>query len=186
MASATHGGGRVLNTLRALGWGGSAALLLAPLVAMQFTDEVVWTVGDFVAAGLMLGSAGLAMELAVRKSDSLAYRFAAGIAIAGAFGLIWVNLAVGFLGDEGNPANLMFLAVLAVVLGGSAVARLQAGGMARALFAAAVVQVLIGVIALAAGWASPGSHGLYEVAMGTSLFVAFWLTSAFLFRKAAD
>jgi hypothetical protein len=183
--SAAHGGGRILNVLRILGWGGVASFLLLPAVAMQFTNEVVWTASDFLAAGLMLGSAGLAMELAVRKSGNLAYRFGAGIAIAASFGLVWVNLAVGFLGDEGNPANLMFLSVLAVALVGSAMARFQAAGMSKATFAAAATQVLIGVIALAAGWASPGPAGLYEVTLGTGLFTGLWLFSAWLLREAA-
>jgi hypothetical protein len=184
-ANANYGGGRILNLLRLAGWGGVTILLLAPLVAMQFTDEVAWTGSDFAAAAVMLGSAGLAMELAVRKTDNLAYRVGAGLAISAAFGLVWVNGAVGFLGDEGNLANLMFLGVLAVALVGSAVGRFEPAGMARAMFATAAAQVLVGVVGLTAGWASPGGHGLYEVVMGTSLFSALWLVSAFLFRKAA-
>jgi hypothetical protein len=48
-----------------------------------------------------------------------------------------------------------------------------------------VAQVLAGAIGLAAGWASPGADGPYEVAMGTGLFGALWLFAAALFRKAA-
>jgi hypothetical protein len=184
-ANANYGGGRILNLLRLAGWGTVAVLLLAPLIAMRFTEDVVWTGSDFAAAAIMLGSAGLAMELAVRKSDNLAYRVGAGLAIAAAFGLVWVNLAVGFLGDEGNLANLMFLGVLAVALVGSAIGRFEPGAMARAMFATAAAQVLVGVIGLTAGLASPGTDGLYEVVMGTSLFTILWLVSAFLFRRAA-
>ena len=62
--------------------------------------------------GMMFLIAGIGVECAVRASGDTAYRLGAGAAIATAFLLIWVNVAVGFLGDEGNPANLMFVAVL--------------------------------------------------------------------------
>ena len=34
-----------------------------------------------------------------------AYRAAVGVAIAAAFILVWMNLAVGIIGSEDNPAN---------------------------------------------------------------------------------
>ena len=166
---------------RILGWGGAACLLLVPLAA-----HFPWTLSDFIVAAVMLGTAGAALELAVRFSrGSLAYRAGAAFAVAAAFLLVWVNGAVGFLGDEGNPANLVFVAVLAIALFGAVLARFRAAGMARAMFAAAGAQLLIGGIAIPLGWASPGNAGLYEVAMGTTLFTALWLVSAALFRKTA-
>ena len=41
-------------------------MLLLPLVAMQFTVEVTWAPGDFVAAGKLLFGAGMAYMLAPR------------------------------------------------------------------------------------------------------------------------
>lgn len=52
-------------------------ILLLPLVAMQFTDEVDWSVADFVFAGVLLAATGLLLELAVRKPRNIAYRAAA-------------------------------------------------------------------------------------------------------------
>ena len=43
---------------------GVAFVLSLPLVAMQLTDEVVWTAQDFVAAGILLTMIGVAAELA--------------------------------------------------------------------------------------------------------------------------
>jgi hypothetical protein len=52
----------------------TALILLLPLVAMQFTDEVDWGVADFAAAGVLLGGAGLLLHrLATRKAATLAY-----------------------------------------------------------------------------------------------------------------
>ena len=41
------------RVLRPLSWGGALALLALPWVAMRFTDEVVWTGGDFALFGAM-------------------------------------------------------------------------------------------------------------------------------------
>jgi len=46
--------GRQKNPWRAAIWGCSGALLLLPLNAVQFTDEVQWTISDFVVFGTTL------------------------------------------------------------------------------------------------------------------------------------
>lgn len=83
-------------TLRRAGWMLAAALLLLPAVAMQFTAEVHWGPGDFLAAALILGAVGLAFEAAARLSG-MARVAVAGAALAAGF-LIWVELAVGIIG----------------------------------------------------------------------------------------
>jgi hypothetical protein len=112
----------------------AAFILLLPLLAMQMTDEVVWDLADFAVAGALLVGTGLMYELAVRKPGNTAYRAAVGVALAAAFILIWMNLAVGIIGAEDNPANLMYGGVLAVAIIGAAIGRFQPAGMARALW----------------------------------------------------
>lgn len=90
--SGRHRGG---NRWRIAGWGAAAALLLAPLVAMQFTEEVNWTPFDFAVFGTMLALAGGALELVVRLTRRQAVRVVAGTAIAVAFLLAWAHGAVG-------------------------------------------------------------------------------------------
>lgn len=162
----------------------TALLLTLPLVAMQVTDEVVWSLFDFVVAGTLLFGTGLLYELAARKAGNVVYRAAAGVALAGALLLVWVNLAVGVIGSEDNPANLMYLGVLAVGIVGAAVARLRPHGMARALFATALAQAVVAVIALVAGLGLPES-GPMEIVLGNGLFVALFAGAAALFREAA-
>ncbi len=41
-------------------------LLLIPLMAMQFTDEVNWTLSDFVVAGALLLGTVLICEFVIR------------------------------------------------------------------------------------------------------------------------
>jgi hypothetical protein len=167
-------------------WGTAAGLLLLPLVAMQFSDEVDWTVGDFVFAGLMIGSVGLALELTVSRTRSLAYRAAVGFALAAAFLLIWVNGAVGIIGSENEDANLMYFGVLAVGFVGTALAMLRPNGMVWAMTATAIAQALVGVGAVIAGLGTSGQIWPWDVLGATGFFTALWLIAAALFRKAAQ
>jgi len=155
----------------------AALLLLLPLLAMQITDEVTWTLADFVIAWALLVGAGLTYKLATRKAGNTAYRVAVGVAVATALILVWLNLAVGLIGTEENPANLMYVGVLAVGIIGTVIARFRPDGMARALFATALAQLLVGVIALFTGL------GFTLILDGS--FAALWVGSALLFRRAA-
>jgi len=180
MAAKTEHGGRRGGGWRIAGWGTAGLALLLPWVT-----GAPWTASDFVVMGVLLGAAGLLVELAAAASGSLAYRAGAGAAVVAAVLLIWVNGAVGFFGDEDNPANLVFAGVIAVAGVGVALARFRPAGMVRAMLATAAAQVLVGAVGLAAGWGSPGDAGVYEAVMGTGAFAALWLLSAALFRRAA-
>ena len=162
-------------------WGAAATLLLLPLVAMQFTAEVTWTGSDFAVWGTMLGIACGTYELATRMTRNTAYRAAVAMAVVAAFLLVWINLAVGIIGAESNPANLMFAGVIAVGIIGGGVARFRASGMALALIAMAIAQAAVAVVVLARGL----SDGPGIVIALSGLFVALWCGSAWLFRKAA-
>ena len=129
----------------------AACILLLPLLAMQITDEVVWDLADFAVAGALLVGTGLTYELATRMTGNTAYRAAIGLALAAALILVWMNLAVGLIGTEDNPANLMYGGVLAVGIIGAIIARFRPHGMARAFFATALAQALVPVIALIIG-----------------------------------
>ncbi len=75
-----------------------ALLLLVPLIAMQFTDEVNWDVFDFVVAGVLLLGTGLLCELVLRRVKKSRYRIAICAVILAALFLIWAELAVGIFG----------------------------------------------------------------------------------------
>ncbi len=163
----------------------AALVLLVPWLAMQVTDQVAWDAADFVVFGALLAGVGSLFRLAVRKTGDLAYRSAVGTALAAAFILVWVSGAVGIIGTERDDANLMYGGVLAVGIIGAIVARFQPGGMARALFATALAQVLVAVIAVIAGFGSTGPAWPLDIVSLTGFFAALWLLSAWLFRKAA-
>lgn len=77
-----------------------AILLLVPLIAMQFTNEVNWSFFDFLVAGLLLLAAGLACEFVLQKVKKPVHRIAICAAILLALLLIWIELAVGIFGTS--------------------------------------------------------------------------------------
>jgi hypothetical protein len=72
--------------------------LLIPLIAMQFTDEVVWGLFDFAIAALLLLSSGFAYWLIARNLSSTATKAIIAAVLLLAFVLIWMELAVGIFG----------------------------------------------------------------------------------------
>lgn len=155
----------------------TALLLLAPLIAMQFTDTVAWDLTDFIIAATLLVGAGLGYAVLAHKSDRGPYRAAMGIAVATSLLLVWVNLAVGMIGTAANPLNLIYFGALALAAGGAFKVRFRASGLARIVFLMALVQAAVPI-------------GLAVTGLGNSLalsaiFVALWLVAACLFRKSA-
>ena len=164
----------VWKILRFAGWAFSALLLSLPAIAMQFTSDVDWSASDFIVMGALLGTIGLATEFLVRRSGSTAYRIAAVVAMATAFLTVWVNLAVGMIGDD-NPYNLLFLGVLGVAVAGSILSNFKPAGMARAMFAAAAVQALVAGF----GFTTDPRGALFSM-----MFALPWIIAAGLFRRA--
>lgn len=179
-AHSEHTGTRRGNPMRPAVWGAAALLLLLPLAAMQFTADVDWTLLDFAVFGTMLLFACSGYELAAWVSGNRLYRAASSLAIAAGFLLTWVTLAVGILGSEHGPINLLYGGVLAVGIIGALIARFRAAGMARALVATAMAQVLVLLIAVATGAGST-----LVATLATSFFATLWLASARLFGWVA-
>jgi peptidoglycan/LPS O-acetylase OafA/YrhL len=72
-----------------------AVILLIPFIAMQFTNEVNWTLFDFVIAGILLLATGFICELAIRKIKNIKYRIAICITVLVIIFLVWADLSVG-------------------------------------------------------------------------------------------
>jgi hypothetical protein len=177
-------GGRGPNPWRMACWSIAALLLLLPLVAMQFTHEVNWTPFDFAFAAVMIGGVGIAFELTVRATRNRAYRGAVAIALAAGFLLIWIDGAAGIIGDEDNPLNLLYVGVIAIAFGGAAWARFRPRGASRAMLAAAVATIAVGMVAMVAGGSEP--PGIVGLVVLNGFFVALFLGSSWLFGIAAD
>jgi hypothetical protein len=143
-----------------------------------------WDLFDFAVFGAMVLGVVAIGWLALRRSRSSSYRFAVGVALAAAFILVWVNGAVGIIGDERNAANLMFFGVLATGISGVLIARFQPLGMSRAMFATALAQVVVAVIAVTRDLGSTAPAWPGDILVLTTFFVLLWLLSAWLFKRS--
>lgn len=166
------------NAQRTMVWGGAAASMLLPLLAMRGIDGAAWDPpGDFIFLAILLAGVGIAYEVAARVTDRRAYAAAVGLALWAGLLSSWINLAVGIIGSEDNPANLLYAGVLGVAAVGAMLARFRAEGMAKAMVATAIAQGLVFVAALVAGFGFTGPITIF--------FAALWLISAWLFSRAA-
>jgi hypothetical protein len=154
-------------------------LLMVPLVASQVVDGWNWGPGAFVFAYVMFFGTGLAYALIARKVGGWAYKAAVGVALVAGFALGWANMV--HVADSENPANLVYFGVLAVGGVGAWLARLEARGLARTLFAMSATLALIAVL-LPSG-APP--YLARNMAILHGVFVALFAASGLLFRHAS-
>ena len=77
----------------------AAALILSvPFIAMQFTNEVKWSLFDFIVMGILLFGTALIVEFILRNVRSLKSRIILCVSAMGALLLIWAELGVGIFG----------------------------------------------------------------------------------------
>ena len=115
-----------------------------------------------------------------------AYRAAIGVAFVAAFLLLWMIPAVGVIGAEGNPADLMYIAVFTVGLVGVLVTRLEARGMVRVIIAVAVTQMLVACTALLMGEHHSPVTSVMEILGLNGFFASLFAGSAWLFRYSVE
>ncbi len=157
-------------------------LLMVPLVASQVVDGWNWNAGAFVFTYVMFFGTGMAYALIARKMGAWAYKAGVGLALVTGFVMGWGSMV--HMSESENPANLVYFGVLAVGGVGAWLARLEARGMARALFAMAAALALVGVIAVTLSLDAP-SGPMRNVAVVHGVFVALFTASGLLFRHAS-
>lgn len=168
---------RTTTALRMTGWSLAALLLITPAAAMTMgVGGVNWSPGDFAFAAVMFAIVGGLFELAARASANIAYRAAVVLAVACAFLQIWINLAVGIIGNEDDPANTTYFIVVIVAITASAVAAGRAQLMGRAMIVVMATQILFSAVHLIDG---------HFTAAIDLFFVSLWLLSSRLFTRAA-
>ena len=161
---------------------GAGIILLIPLV-LTLLGKWQWHQPVFyVPAYVLLFGASLTYDLVAKKMESKAYRFAVGLAVGTAFIVSWVNLVR--VSESQNVANLMYYGVPAIGAIGAVIARFQPRGMARALFATALAQVLVPMIMLFF-WRIRPAPGVAIEFGGSTFFATLFVASALLFRRAS-
>jgi hypothetical protein len=161
---------------------GALGLLMAPLIASRVVEGWNWGVGGFVFTYVLFFGTGMAYALIARKMNAWSYKLAVGLALVAGFVLGWS--AMVHMSETENPLNLVYFGVLAVGAAGAGLARLEARGMARALFAMSV--------ALAAAWVitqvlstDPQAGPVWLVGVKHGGFVLLFAAAGLLFRRAS-
>jgi hypothetical protein len=114
--------------------------------------------------------------------STTAYRFAVGLSLTAAFLIVWLTVAAGLIGiEDDDPSNFLYVGVLAVGFIGASIAGLQPRGLARALFATALAQALVGAVALAL----PNTASAMQIVILHGVLVALFAAAGLLFRYAA-
>ncbi len=165
---------------------GAFLIIMIPLIAMQFTNEVVWTMSDFIIGWTILFSIGFAFQAIGRRAKNSSYKFATGIAAFTTLFVIWSNLAVGIIGNEDNPLNLMYFGVVLLMVFGSYIAQLKAKAMSRVLFASAVLHALVSIIGLSIFSTQNPGYTIVNVAILNVVLVTMWAVSGLLYGKASS
>jgi hypothetical protein len=158
---------------------GALAVLMVPLVASQVVEGWNWSAGSFVFVYVLFFGTGMVYAVIARKMGAWSYKAGVAVALVTGFGLGWSNMV--HVADSENPANLVYYSVLAVGAVGAWLARLEARGLARTLFAMAATLALIAVI-LPSG-APP--YLARNMAIGHGVLVALFTASGLLFRHAS-
>ena len=84
-------------------------IVLIPAAAMLF--KVVgraWGAAVFIAAWFIIAGAMHAYKFVANNATTRADRAAPGVTAAAGLILVWINGAVGLIGSEDNPANLLY------------------------------------------------------------------------------
>lgn len=144
-----------------------------------------WTALDYIVMGTLVGGIGLLFLLALRASQHWAYRLGAMIALGSAFLTIWINLAVGVIGEPDESANLLFFGVLLIAFASAAIGGFKARGMAHAMFIAAFAQALVVASVLGFGLGAGSNDWPWVVLAIGGFFAAAFAAAGGLFLLAA-
>ena len=73
---------------------------MIPLLAMQFTEDVNWSIFDFVVMGFLLLLFSLGIDLTMKKVKNGNIKILYVVLTILIFLLIWAELAVGIFGSQ--------------------------------------------------------------------------------------
>ncbi len=129
---------------------------------------------------------GFSFVLISRNLDNVAYRAGVGTAAVTGFLLVWVTLAVGIIGPETHPANVLYGGVLAIAALGAGASRFRPHGLSYTMFATAFAQLMVPVVAWLV-WRPilddpPGMGGVFLL---NAVFALLFAASGMMFRRVA-
>lgn len=162
----------------------TVSILMIPLIAMQFTDEVNWSPFDFMIMGILIFGTGVVYEWIASRGNDKLYRIAVSIAVFTAFLLTWINMAVGIIGSDKNEVNLMYFSLIPIGLAGALLVKFKANGMAMVAFGLAAVQMIIPIIAFMINKPDfdPGVAAVFAI---NAVFSMLFICSGLIFKRSA-
>ena len=158
---------------------GALAALMVPLAASRMVEGWNWSAGGFVFVYFLFFGVGMVYALIARKMGAWSYKAGVGLALVAGLALGWSTMVQ--VADSEHPENLVYHSVLVVGIVGALLARLEARGLARTLFAMAATLALIALI-LPSGVAP---YLARNMAIGHGVFAALFTASGLLFRHAS-
>jgi hypothetical protein len=129
--------------------------------------------------GAILFTCCAVFHFGTRRARDFAHLAAVAIGVGTSFLLLWINLAVGIIGAEDEPANLMYAGVIAVAIVASLYAGPSPRGLAGAMLATAIAQAVVAAVVVVAGL------GDWRSIVLSASFVVPWLAAAALFARSA-
>jgi hypothetical protein len=160
-------------------------LLSIPAIGMQVSRDWNWGPGDFLFFGALIFGTGFTFELFVRRHRDRAYRVGLALSLLTSLVLVYVNLAVGMLGDgDHDPVNAVYFGLVALGATGAFVARFEPGGMFRAALVVVAAQALVTITALALGLHGAPT-GPAKTTAANLVVLALYASAAACFRLSA-
>ena len=71
------------------------SLLLIPMATMLISDEINWSIFDFLVMGVLLFSFGVSINIVLKNTKNSKIRITFFTILILIFSLIWIELAVG-------------------------------------------------------------------------------------------
>lgn len=162
----------------------SALFMLIPFTASLLSDEMDWSLFDYILIWTLLFLTGLTYSFITRNSKDAVYRLAVGLAVVSGLMLTWANVAVGLIGSEDNPINLSYMFILAVGILASFIVRFKAVKMTFVMVSMAYLLLVVGVVALFMDMHLLPHSSVTQIMGVTGFFMLPMLVSAILFYQA--
>ncbi len=169
-----------LNPIRMIAWVCAIGLLCIPLIAMQYTDEVNWSVFDFLVMASLIAIVGLSLEKAITLSNDSRYRVGVTILLFSLFLLVWVNLSVGLIGGEQNALNFIYVSIPITIFIMSYKSSFSAISLFYASILISFIQALITSFAIIFEWGHPYDKSVLLL-FGNGIFIILYLFAASFF-----
>lgn len=105
------------------------------------------------------------------------------LAILNSVLLLWVSMGVGVIGRDGEPLNIIYFGVIAIWIIVGTFYKFKSTGMVNALYASAIAQTIVTIVAITLKWGYPYSPALELMGLN-GFYIALWIWSASFYKRA--